>query len=105
MSTKYSVYSYRSDEDYLHYLAEIKIKESIDYWIKLLIDADMLSIKQATKIISRVIENHLTNTYFSSWNKPELNLGKAILIDTLENHCKRMEINHKEIITYLLLAE
>lgn len=100
-----TTYSYHSDEDYIAYLTKIRIKENIDYWLKLLLNADMLSIKQVTKITSRVVEYQLTNTYFSSWNKPELSVGKAILIDTIQNHCKRMEINHEEIITYLLLAE
>jgi hypothetical protein len=97
-------YSYHSDEDYLSYLARIQLKESINHWISLLVDAELVSLKQATKIISRVIEHHLTNTYLN-WNKPDSNLGKALLIDTLKNHCKRMEINHEQVIAYLLLAE
>ena len=104
MSTKFSTYSYYTDEDYMSYLAKVRIKESIDHWLELLLDSKMLSLKQASKISSRVVENH-SNTYFSNWVRPELSLGKATLIDTIQNHCKRMEINHEEIITYLLLAE
>lgn len=99
-----TTYFYTSDEDYMTHLSKIRIKESINYWLKLLLDAGMLTIKQTTKITSRVIEKHLTNIY-DSWKKPELSIGRAILIDTIENHCKRMEINHEEIITYLLLAD
>lgn len=99
------VYSYHSDEDYLSYLARIRLKESINHWVSLLIDAELISLKQATKIISRVIEHHLTNTYLSNWNRPDSSLGKALLIDTLKNHCKRMNLNHEQVIAYLLLAE
>ena len=100
-----TTYTYDSDEDYLSYLAKVRLKESIDHSVSLLVDAELITLKQASKIISRVIKHHLANTYQSNWNKPDTSLGKALLIDTLKNHCKRMEINHEEIITYLLLVE
>lgn len=98
-------YYYHSDEDYLSYLAKVRLKESINHWVSLLVDTELVTLKQASKIISRVIEQHITNTYLSNWNNPNSSLGKALLIDTIKNHCKKMNINHEQVIAYLLLAE
>lgn len=100
-----TAYFYHSDEDYLSYLAKVRLKESINHWVSLLIDAELITLTQASKIISRVIEQHITNTYLIDWYKPNSSLGKALLIDTIKNHCKKMNINHEQVIAYLLLAE
>ena len=101
MSSKYT-----TDADYMDYLAKLQIKEDIDCYIKQLLEAEFISLKQATKITSRVIETNLQNTIvFGVKNKPNYANGKLMLIDVIKNHCKRMEINHEEILTYLILAE